>query len=183
MKKFLALMLALVMVLSLAACGSKKDDTASDDSADATVSESTDTTASEAPAEESSSTGEYADNSLWKLLTPVTPPDYAGTTWKFTGGYIDGQQMTDEELNASLQQYGGTLEYVFNEDASKVTMNAGSGSAEGEVTKLADEAVGFTFPDNKKFSCIFTNNTQGGYTMVVITDEAGMNGLYFTLAQ
>lgn len=108
MKKFLALLLSLMMVLSLAACGGS-DDT-SDDTADPAPTEDTtpdDTADTETPED----TGEKFN--LMTDITRIDPPELEGTTWNFAGGYLDGEEMDDDDATQTLSLYGGTLQFVL----------------------------------------------------------------------
>ena len=99
MKKFLALLLSLMMVLSLAACGGS-DDT-SDDTADPAPTEDTtpdDTADTETPED----TGEKFN--LMTDITRIDPPELEGTTWNFAGGYLDGEEMDDDDAPIRLRR-------------------------------------------------------------------------------
>ena len=43
---------------------------------------------------------ENDDWTLWELPRAATP-DLSNTTWNFSGGYIDGQEMTQAEMDVS----------------------------------------------------------------------------------
>ena len=120
MKKFLALLLSLMMVLSLAACGGS-DDT-SDDTADPAPTEDTtpdDTADTETPED----TGEKFN--LMTDITRIDPPELEGTTWNFAGGYLDGEEMDDDDATQTLSLYGGTLQFVFGEDGAMQIVQGG----------------------------------------------------------
>lgn len=180
MKKFLALILALVMALTLVACGSSSDSSDSSDStdnADAQTSESTDA--------EASSDTQASDTSLWTTVKREAVPDLAGTTWSYSGGFINGSEMTQEELDASLQTYGGKLQFVFADDTN-VTMVQGTGSLNGTYAADPDQenCVDVTFPDkNLTYACIFATNSAGAANLIAIPAADGMNGIYFTKAE
>ena len=53
------------------------------------------------------------ENSLWELPQADTP-DMSNTVWSFAGGYIDGGEMTQAEMDESLAAYGGTLQFTTN---------------------------------------------------------------------
>ena len=52
------------------------------------------------------------ENSLWELPQADTP-DMSNTVWSFAGGYIDGSEMTQAEMDESLEAYGGTLQFTL----------------------------------------------------------------------
>lgn len=115
-KRVLALILGTMLVLSLAACGgsddaAEADTTATEEAADTEedtedVEEATDETA------EDTEFAEGDDGPLWSIDMMTEPVDVADTTWSFTGGCVDGEELTDEEIAASLEQYGGKLEFI-----------------------------------------------------------------------
>ena len=176
MKKYLALILALVMALTLAACGSKSSDSSSE-TTDAQTSESADAS--------TASDTEVSDTSLWKTITREAVPDLAGTTWNYSGGYINGGEMTQDELNASLETYGGKLQFVFADDTN-VSMVQGSGSLTGTYAADPDQenCIDVTFPDkNLTYACIFATNSDGAANLIAIPEADGLNGIYFTKAE
>lgn len=178
MKKYLALLLALVLALSLAACGGSSDESDTGDSTDAQATETTD---AEATTDASADTG-ASDTSLWSTVTREAVPDLAGTTWNYSGGYINGAEMTQEELTASLETYGGKLQFVFADD-SNVSMVQGTGSLNGTYAADPDQenCIDITFPDkNLTYACIFATNTSGAANLIAIPAADGMNGIYFT---
>ncbi len=50
--------------------------------------------------------------------------------WSFCGGNLGGVQMTQDDYDAALEQYGGKLEIVFSDDDSTVQMVQGGGTLE-----------------------------------------------------
>ena len=109
----------------LAACGGS-DDT-SDDTADPAPTEDTtpdDTADTETPED----TGEKFN--LMTDITRIDPPELEGTTWNFAGGYLDGEEMDDDDATQTLSLYGGTLQFVFGEDGAMQIVQGG-GSLDG----------------------------------------------------
>lgn len=87
MKKFFACLLALVMALSLMACGG---DTGTDD-----ANSGDDTQVEDNTGDDAATPGE--GDSIMAILNDrfVAAPELAGTTWTFIGGYVQGKQMTE----------------------------------------------------------------------------------------
>lgn len=101
------------------------------------------------------------ENSLWELPQADTP-DMSNTVWSFAGGYIDGSEMTQAEMDESLAAYGGTLN--------------------GTYQYLDDGSVGVIFDYNGeelRYACIFTWTDEGELLMVAISDVEGADGIYF----
>lgn len=101
------------------------------------------------------------ENSLWELPQADTP-DMSNTVWSFAGGYIDGGEMTQAEMDESLAAYGGTLN--------------------GTYQYLDDGSVGVIFDYNGeelRYACIFTWTDEGELLMVAISDVEGADGIYF----
>lgn len=170
-KNLFALLLSLMLALSLAACGSSKsaDETAS--TAPETSSEATQSaTASDA------ASGEVLN--LWDLPKTDTP-DMSNTTWNLAGGYLSGHEMTQEELDSSLQSYGGKLQFTFDGNGG-AKMVQGGGTLSGTYKLLDDGTVDVTFDNNGTslhYGCIFVD--MDGLTMIAISDDTGANGIYF----
>ena len=183
-KKVLALILGTMLVLSLAACGgsddaAEADTTATEETADTEedtedVEEATDETA------EDTEFAEGDDGPLWSIDMMAEPVDVADTTWSFTGGCVDGEELTDEEIAASLEQYGGKLEFVFNADGT-AKMVQGGGEMDG--TYEADSTGYGVYFDNNgselRYYCAFAQQDDGSVVMIALSDTTGYNGLYF----
>ena len=114
MKKFLALLLALVMVFALAACGGTDTTPASDTPDDGTVSDAPDATESEAPADETETpddgeaTGEITDPS-------EIPDNFESEDGVYEVAFItDIGQLQDGSFNEGT--WNGVKLYAANND-------------------------------------------------------------------
>ena len=88
------------------------------------------------------------ENSLWELPQADTP-DMSNTVWSFAGGYIDGGEMTQAEMDESLAAYGG-VGVIFDYNGEEL-----------------------------RYACIFTWTDEGELLMVAISDVEGADGIYF----
>ena len=172
MKKFFACLLALVMALSLMACGgdTNTDDTNTGD--DTQVEENTGDTAT--PGE---------GDSLMVILNDrfVAAPDLVGTTWTFIGGYVQGKQMTEDQTNEVLSQLDNLYEFYFNEDGTVVLTEGEDTFTEGTYTISEDGLLASIIMDNDtKYAGSFIEQDDGP-VMVAMLDGTGMNALYFHL--
>ena len=170
MKKLLAILLSLLLILSLTACGG--DDTDTPDDTSTPPVETPDPVENDQNAE-----GGEDELNLWDLSTLETP-DMEGTTWNFAGGYLDGDEMTLEDAQGVLEMYGGSLQFVFGEDGS-AQMVQGNGSAVGTY-EYVDTGVSMdlTYDAGElHYDCIFID--LDGMTMVAMRDGDGTNGIYF----
>ena len=97
-----------MMVLSMSACGG------SDSSADTTAAQETEaevtveTEAAEAETEELPDLVDVEGATIWDILR-VETPDLTNTSWGLSGGYIEGEEMTQEDLDQTLEQYAVSL--------------------------------------------------------------------------
>ena len=108
-------------------------------------------------------------------------PDLSGTEWNFAGGMIDGVEMEEEDLNATLETYGGTLQLVFGEDGA-VTMVQGGGNAEGTYEYSDDNtAIKMTldFGRTEVTYAGFLSEVGDTVTLIAMSDMNGYDGLYF----
>ena len=120
------------------------------------------------------------ENSLWELPQADTP-DMSNTVWSFAGGYIDGGEMTQAEMDESLAAYGGTLQFTFDA-AGGAKMIQGGGTLNGTYQYLDDGSVGVIFDYNGeelRYACIFTWTDEDELLMVAISDVEGADGIYF----
>ena len=51
---------------------------------------------------------------LFVELPQADTPDMSNTVRSFAGGYIDGGEMTQAEMDESLAAYGGTAQFTFD---------------------------------------------------------------------
>lgn len=116
-------------------------------------------------------------------ITRIDPPELEGTTWNFAGGYLDGEEMDDDDATQTLSLYGGTLQFVFGEDGAMQIVQGG-GSLDGVYELLQDDdgslCVGVTVDNNGQsipYFCVFSD--LGQTVMIALSDDSGLNGLYF----
>lgn len=201
MKKLLALLLALMLCASLAACGG--DDSSPDEGDSAGEPEVEDTTPDET---EEPSGGEDAAVSVevtgtaytdYDLLSQVdayhsfSPDELAGTTWSFSGGFSDGQDLDDEGAAAVLEMYSGTLQVEFTGEGN-ASFVQGGGSMPGVYTLLDDGiTLNFAFElqgESYTYAAVFT--TVGGEddadpadaVMILVADAEPTIAFYMTPA-
>lgn len=203
-KKIVTLMLSLAMVLSLTACGGngkdeKKDDSSTsaktetsesaDDAAsdDADDAENADDAASDDASDANAdAAGTEASDSLLSLLSQLDVQEVSdaivGTEWGMSGGIVDGVEMEQEEYDASLEQYGGTLNIVFD-DAENISMVQGGGTLKGTYTSVSDNYLMEIIFDNNgtelKYAGLFAN-VDGTKVLMLFSDDTGKNAIYFT---
>ena len=153
-----------------------ENDAAENDAADIVV----DTEAADAQSEDVET--DSTEDLFCLLDVPILEmPDLAGTTWSFCGGNLGGVQMTQDDYDAALEQYGGKLEIVFSDDGSTVQMVQGGGTLDGVCEyHYEDEGVRLTFDNNGTdlvYACVFADFD--GLTMVALSDTSGYNAVYF----
>lgn len=197
MKKFLALMMSLMMVLSLAACGgSDVEDTADDaqveSEADVTVEDEVDVDTEvevEVEVETEVETQVEAESDVYYLavgdfteLPAYEMPDLSGTTWSWAGATVDGIELNQDEFLAMLEAYSGKNDIVFGTDGASVQMVQGGGVAEG-TCEYVEDGTGLyaTFDMNgteKQYACLLTE-VEGVSVLMVMSDEA--SAFYYLL--
>ena len=121
-KKYFACAMGLVLALSLAACGEEEvivENTNEEVTQEVQTQEVQTQEVAEAPAETTAEAGTEAEGGPLLQVAVMEIPDLSGTEWNFAGGMIDGVEMEEEDLNATLETYGGTLQLVFGEDGAE----------------------------------------------------------------
>lgn len=199
MKKVVTLVLSLMMVLSLAACGDSKSKSADKDvpvtesktnepegELDGSVEPSEDVEPSDSMdvdgEGDASGTNEGLAEFL-RTLSLVEPTDaIVGTGWEFSGGTVNGVEMEAEDASQALEAYGGTLNVVFD-DAENISMVQGAGTLAGTYGVGED---GYMMPivfDNNgselKYVGLFAD-VDGTVVLMLLSDETGQNAIYFT---
>lgn len=178
-KKYFACAMGLVLALSLTACGEEEvivENTNEEVSVEVQTQE-----VAEAPTETVTETGTEAEGGPLLQVAVMEIPDLSGTEWNFAGGMIDGVEMEEEDLNATLETYGGTLQLVFGEDGA-VTMVQGGGNAEGTYEYSDDNtAIKMTldFGGTEVTYAGFLSEVGDTVTLIAMSDMNGYDGLYF----
>ena len=181
-KKYFACAMGLVLALSLTACGEEEvivENTNEEVTQEVQTQEVQTQEVAEAPTETVAETGTEAEGG--HLLQVMEIPDLSGTEWNFAGGMIDGVEMEEEDLNATLETYGGTLQLVFGEDGA-VTMVQGGGNAEGTYEYSDDNtAIKMTldFGGTEVTYAGFLSEVGDTVTLIAMSDMNGYDGLYF----
>lgn len=136
--------------------------------------------AAPAPAPAAAPAALEAENSLWDLPQAETP-DLSNTVWSFAGGYVDGEEMDQAEMDASLAAYGGKLQFTFDA-AGGAQMVQGGGTLNGTYQYLEDGVVGVTFDyegSELRYACVFSWTDEDELLMIALSDDTGDNGIYF----
>jgi len=182
-RKVITCVMGLVLAMSLAACG-EEEVVVENTNAEVTVEVQT-TEAAETPAETVAETVAETDTGAeggpLLQVEVMEIPDLSGTEWTFAGGMIDGVEMEEEDLNATLETYGGTLRLVFGEDGA-VTMVQGGGNAEGTYEYSDDNtAIKMTldFGGTEISYAGFLSQVGDTVTLIAMSDMNGYDGLYF----
>lgn len=167
-KKIISCAMGLMLVLSLAACGGEE-----------VIVENTDAEVTREAATETVSGTEEGGPLL--QLGVVEIPDLSGSVWNLAGGMLDGTEMEQEDLDATLETYGGSLQFVFGDD-STVTMVQGGGQAEGTYEYNEDNtAIQMTLDvDGTEITYNgFLSQVGDTLTLIAMRDMGGYDGLYF----
>ena len=178
-KKAFACAMGLVLALSLAACGEEEvvvEDTNEE------VTQEVQTQEAEVQTETAAEAGTEAEAGGPLLQVAVMEiPDLSGTEWSFAGGMIDGVEMEEEDVNASLESYGGTLQLVFGDDGA-VTMVQGVGNVEGTYEYSDDSTaikMTFDFSGTELVYAGYLSQVGDTVTLIAMSDMNGYDGLYF----
>ena len=189
MKKYFALLLSLVMVLSLAACGNEAEEKTDNTEPAKTEAENDASSDDEATENAIADNVEVSDElrSLLEQLSIVEPTDaFVGTEWEFSGGMLNGEEMDEAEAAQNLEMYGGKLSIVFD-DAENVSMVQGGGTLEGVygLTTDNENVLGLIF-DGGGSEVIYAGlfaDVDGTLVLMLFPDGSGKNAVYFTQSE
>ena len=177
MKKFLACLLALVMALSLMACGDTTTDDTGDTGDDTQLEDNTgDTT-------DTTTEGDSMGDSIMEILKDrfVAAPELAGTSWVFIGGYVQGKQLTEEQTAEVLSQMGDIYQFDFMDESTVVLSEGADTTTDGTYSISEDGLIANLIMSNDfKYAGTFIEQ-EDGPVMVALLDGTGMNALYFHL--
>ena len=156
-------------MLSLAACGSDSDTNTDPDNGQ--QNEQTDKPGQGSPLE--------------SMNFVKVPEDIVGTRWEFSGGFLNGVEMTDEQASAMLESNGGVLE-IDVDDVDAASYITGSETLSGSCGVTEDNmALVLTLPNEDGTTsdnyCRFAD--LDGTDIMVLTDSTATNGLYFRMIE
>lgn len=173
MKKFLAILLCLMMALSLVACGDTEPAVEDDPAAQ---------TESGEPEDTQGDAGEGA-SLLDTMQIFAAAEGLVGSGWNFAGGYVNGVDLTEEQAKESLAQYGGTMQIIF-EDETTVSMVQGGGTLSGVYSEQAGGTgmLDIVFDNNGTDLTYIGCFTQIDDTpvLMLLSDDTGLNAVFFT---
>ena len=176
--------MGLVLALSLAACG--EEEVVVENTNEEVTQEVQTQEVAEAPAETTAETTaeagtEAAEGGPLLQVEVMEIPDQSGTEWSFAGGMIDGVEMEEDDVNTSLEAYGGTLQLVFGDDGA-VTMVQGVGNVEGTYEYSDDNSaikMTFDFGGTELVYVGYLSEVGDTITLIAMSDMNGYDGLYF----
>lgn len=157
-KKLAAWVLSLGLVLSMAACGDAAED---DEPTGGNVPKNESSTPAPEAGNDGTQGSEAGDNTGdnveiskeienflagYTLVKPdgdLTEFDWEfkrlpNTGWNFAGGILDGVEMGEADIRASLELWGGRLCIIFEDNGETVDMLQGGGMVTGSVSLAED---------------------------------------------
>lgn len=121
---------------------------------------------------------------MWDEILQVEAPDLSDSIWYFTGACIEGVELTQEEYDASLAEFGGVLNFVFDAEGNAV-MQRGEDMLIGAYGYLEEEdSVIVAFEDGEElltYACVFTVTETNEIVLLAFPaeDETLDNCIYF----
>ena len=118
---------------------------------------------------------------LWRQKTTTGPCGSFPGPLRPTSATPHGQEMTQAEMDASLAEYCGKLQFQFDANGG-ATMIQGGGTVQGTYQYLDDGSVGVIFDYNGeelRYACIFGWTEEDELLMVAISNIDGKDGVYF----
>lgn len=121
---------------------------------------------------------------MWDDILQVEAPDLSDSIWYFTGACIDGVELTQEEYEVSLAEFGGVLNFVFDAEGNAV-MQRGEDMLIGAYGYLEEEdSVIVAFEDGEElltYACVFTVTETNEIVLLAFPaeDETLDNCIYF----
>lgn len=195
MKKLLALLLALAMCASLAACGGEDDTPAPPASGGGSTSEpagpsggagsSADSAGVSAPVEAG---GDYCTNydvmNAFELYVVLPMDRLTAAPWNFTGGYnVSGTELTEEEVEQLRSEADGGMKIEFV-DEKTANLIVGEKTVPGTYRVLDDGAsINFTFGQDTVIEYVgaFTAFGEDETPVLLLTSASTPNtALYMT---
>lgn len=125
-----------------------------------------------------------AEPTMWDEILQVEVPDLSDTIWYFTGACIDGEELTQEEYDATLEAYGGVLNFVFDAEGN-AWMQQGDGELEGAYEYFEEEETIIVEFENGEelltYICAFTETVEDEIILLAFPaeDETLENCIYF----
>lgn len=128
------------------------------------------------------------ETTMWDDILQVEAPDLSETIWYFTGACVDGVELTQEEYDATLEAYGGVLNFVFDAEGN-AWMQQGEGELVGAYGYLEEEeSVVVAFENGNElltYACVFTVTEEDEIVLLAFPteDETLDNCIYFKMLE
>ncbi|MBQ3165494.1 MAG: hypothetical protein IJC02_13370 [Lachnospiraceae bacterium] len=129
-----------------------------------------------------------AEPTMWDDILQVEVPELSDTVWYFTGACLDGVELTQEEYDATLEAYGGVLNFVFDAEGN-AWMQQGEGELEGAYEYFEEEeTIVVVFENGEElltYICAFTETEENEIVLLAFPaeDETLENCIYFMNAE
>lgn len=206
-KKLAALVLSLGLVLSMAACGDTAEDgeptggsvPRNESSTPAPEAGNDGTQGSEAGDNAGDNVGDSVEISgeiedFLAGYTLVKPDEdlndfgwefrrLVNTGWNFAGGIIDGVEMGEEDIRASLELWGGRLCIIFESNGETVYMLQGGGMLTGSVSLAEDGYLMNLVFQNEESQLSYIGAlavVEDVPVLLLFSDTSAQNVLFFT---
>lgn len=125
-----------------------------------------------------------AEPTMWDDVLQVEVPELSDTIWYFVGACIGGVELTQEEYDATLEAYGGVLNFVFDAEGN-AWMQQGEGEFVGAYEYFEEEETIIVVFENGEellsYICAFTETETNEIILLAFPaeDENLENCIYF----
>ncbi len=104
--------------------------------------------------------------------------------WDFCGGNVGGVEMSQEEAEAYLALYGGSLQLIFAQDMSVVMAQGNGGALAGVFQQVDETSMAVTFDNNgaELVNAMALTYAEDG-TIVMVLSPDGETSIYFYQAE
>lgn len=109
-------------------------------------------------------------------VTKADVPELSGSAWELSGGMVDGVEMEYDDVNTVLENFGGSMNFIFGED-NKVMLSNGEKALESTYT-VTDKVLYMDF-NEYKYHAVFTVIEELNI-MIVANDTEPNSALYFS---
>lgn len=125
-----------------------------------------------------------ATPTMWDDILQVEAPDLSNTIWYFTGACVDGVELTQEEYDAALVEFGGALNFIFDAEGNAV-MQQGEVMLAGAYGYLEEEESVIVVLEEGEalitYACVFAVTEANEIVLLAFPaeDETLDNCIYF----
>lgn len=167
----------LAMVMALTACGDSGKDKSTGSDGNSPKQEADSSAGGAADTDTSSKNDVSSEDKTASGMETCKAPELAWTIWEFTGGTINGTEMTQEEIIDFIEAHGSSYFFMFEDDLEYVLLCRGEKSDPGSYQVGEDGSTISIDTDFNEWSGSFVKID--GETAMALTEKSEPEKVFY----